>query len=96
VPLIGWSLLALVLDIGLNFMIPTTILGIVIWQLTSFFGYRFNLLYQASMVFKVLSDIGILMLVGSLPDYGQGLIKLWWVLSGKLRRAPKLVTMAAD
>jgi hypothetical protein len=125
VPLIGWSLLALVLalvvfqgwqvwrlrswperayvmsptrralDIGLNFSIPTAILAIVIWQLASFFGYRFNLLYQASMVFKVLPDVGILMLVGSVPDYAQGLIKLWWVLSGKLRPAPKLVTAAA-
>ena len=38
--------------------------------------------------------MNILMLVGSMPDYAQGLVKLWWALSGKLRPAPKLVTAA--
>jgi CubicO group peptidase (beta-lactamase class C family) len=53
-------------------------------QLARFFDYRFNLVYQASMIFKVLPDIAILMVVGTLPDYALGLIKLWWALS--LRR----------
>jgi CubicO group peptidase (beta-lactamase class C family) len=119
VPLLGWSLLALVLallifqawqvwhlrtwreraaamsplrralDIALNLIIPTTILGVILWQLAGFFDYRFNLLYQASMLFKVLPDIGILMLVGTLPDYAQGLIKLWWVMRRQVQTAPQ-------
>jgi CubicO group peptidase (beta-lactamase class C family) len=124
VPLIGWSVLALVvaltifqgwqvwrlrswreraggmsplrytLDIAANFIIPTTIMGVVVWQVAGFFDDRFNLLYQARMLFKVLPDIGILMLVGTVPDYAQGLIKLWWVSSGKVYRAPELVSAA--
>jgi hypothetical protein len=31
------------------------------------------------------------MLVGTLPDYAQGLIKLWWVLNGKVQTAPQPV-----
>jgi CubicO group peptidase (beta-lactamase class C family) len=74
------------LDIALNFLIPSVITGIVIWQSAQFFGYRFNLGYQMRMLlqFQVMPDIGILMLVGTLPDYAQGLIKSWWLLrSGK-------------
>ena len=70
-------------DIALNFAIPTAIMGVVIWQMANFFGDRFNLLYQLRMVFRFLPDIGILMLVGTLPDYAQGLVKLWWVARGK-------------
>ena len=54
-------------------------MGVVIWQMAGFFGDRFNLLYQLRMVFRFLPDIGVLMLVGTLPDYAQGLVKLWWV-----------------
>ncbi len=73
------------LDIGLNFAIPTAIMGVVIWQMAGFFGDRFNLLYQLRMVFRFLPDIGVLMLVGTLPDYAQGLVKLWWVARGQAR-----------
>ena len=78
-------------DIALHFAIPTAILGVVAWQLARFFDYRFNLVYQASMIFKVLPDIAILMLVGTLPDYALGLIKLWWALSPRRQTARALV-----
>jgi hypothetical protein len=81
-------------DIALNFIIPTTIMLIVIWRLAQFFDYRFNLLYQASNLFRFLPDIGILMLVGTVPDYVQGVVKLWWVLRPRRQTAPKLATAA--
>ena len=36
---------------------------------------------------RTLGDITVLMLVGSVPDYVQGLIRLVWVLTGKTRHA---------
>ncbi len=39
------------------------------------------------MVFRVLPDIGILMIVGTIPDYVQGLVKgAWLVFPGKSGR----------
>jgi len=69
-------------DIALNFIIPSAIIGIVLWQSAQFFGYRFNPAYQLRVLlqFQALPDIGILMLVGTLPDYAQGLIKLCWLI----------------
>ncbi|HEY0601987.1 MAG TPA: serine hydrolase domain-containing protein [Herpetosiphonaceae bacterium] len=67
-------------DIGLNFLIPSAILAVIIWRLALFFGDRFNLVQQAVMLFRALPDIGVLMLVGTVPDYAQGVIKLWWLL----------------
>ena len=67
-------------DISLNFLIPSAILAVVIWRLALFFGDRFNLMQQAAMLFRALPDIGVLMLVGTVPDYAQGVIKLWWLL----------------
>ncbi|HEY0736092.1 MAG TPA: serine hydrolase [Herpetosiphonaceae bacterium] len=74
-------------DIGLNFLIPSAILAVIIWRLALFFGDRFNLVQQAVMLFRVLPDIGVLMLVGTVPDYAQGLIKLWWWLLRPAARA---------
>lgn len=67
-------------DIGLNFLIPSAILAVIIWRLALFFGDRFNLQQQTAMLFLALPDIGVLMLVGTVPDYAQGVIKLWWLL----------------
>jgi CubicO group peptidase (beta-lactamase class C family) len=69
-------------DIGLNFAIPTAITGLVIWQVAGFFGDRFNLAQQAAAMFRVLPDIGLLIVLGTLPDYLQGLVKLAWLLRG--------------
>jgi CubicO group peptidase (beta-lactamase class C family) len=73
-------------DVAVSFLIPTLILGVVFWQIKNFYGYRFNLTYQLSTMFTTLPDISILMLVGSLPDYIQGLIKLYWVATGQTRK----------
>lgn len=73
-------------DIGLNFLIPTAILAVIIWQVAGLFGDRFNLRYQASMLFRELPDIGILMLVSTVPDYLQGLIKIGWLIRAARQR----------
>jgi hypothetical protein len=36
---------------------------------------------------RMLTDITILMIVGSVPDYVQGFVKLFWLVSGKTRQA---------
>jgi hypothetical protein len=51
----------------------------------AFFGYRFNLTYQMINMSRMLGDITILMIVGSLPDYVQGFMKLSWLMRGKGR-----------
>ena len=72
-------------EVAISFIIPTIILLVVYTQAKGFWGNRFNLAYQLSMLFSVLPDIGVLMIVGSVPDYVQGLMKLYWVLTGKTR-----------
>jgi CubicO group peptidase (beta-lactamase class C family) len=89
------SLARRTLDIALNFIIPTAILGIVTWQVAGFYGTRFNLIYQASNIFRFLPDIGILMVVGTLPDYAQGVIKLWWLLRERMQPRPTPVAAPA-
>jgi hypothetical protein len=72
-----------VLSIAISFIIPSVILIVIFSQVKNFFGYRFNFTYQIVMMFKTLPDISILFLVGTVPDYIQGLIKLVWVLREK-------------
>ncbi len=72
----AWSPLKLGWDVTLSFLIPTVILVIVFTQIKAFFGDRLNLTYQLLVMFRTLPDISILMLVGSLPDYAQGVAKL--------------------
>jgi CubicO group peptidase (beta-lactamase class C family) len=69
-------------DIGLNFAIPTMITSVVIWQVAGFFGDQFNLVQQTAMLFRWLPDIGMLIVVGTVPDYLQGIVKLVWLLRG--------------
>jgi len=73
-------------DVAVSFLIPTVILLVVFSQVKGFFGYRFNLTYQMTVMVRTLTDISILMLVGSVPDYAQGLAKLYWILAGKLHQ----------
>jgi hypothetical protein len=80
-----WSTLRKAWDVAISFLIPTVILFIVYTQLKAFYGYRLNLTYQLIIMSRTLGDIAVLMLVGSVPDYVQGLIKLFWVLTGKTR-----------
>lgn len=63
-------------DVAISFLIPTAILVIVIWQVSRFYGDRFNLWTNLAYFGRGLPDVFILMLVGSLPDYLQGIIKL--------------------
>jgi hypothetical protein len=52
----------------------------VYWQLKGFFGYRLNLTYQARMIAVTMADAAILIVLGIVPDYFQGLLKLFWAL----------------
>ena len=80
-------------DIAISFLIPTLILFLVFYQVRAFMGYRFNFTYQMITMFRTLPDIAILMLVGSVPDYVQGLVKLYWVINGRLTRAVPLSSL---
>jgi CubicO group peptidase (beta-lactamase class C family) len=66
-------------DVGLSFLIPTVILVFVMIQVRGFYGDRFNLWPTLVNLRLVLPDVFILMLIGSVPDYVQGIIKviLW-------------------
>ncbi|MCX7976240.1 MAG: beta-lactamase family protein [Bellilinea sp.] len=68
-------------DIAISFLIPTVILIVVLSQVAGFYGYRFNLITTLAYLPGGNPDIFILLLVGSLPDYIQGLIKLIWSFS---------------
>ena len=63
-------------DIGVSFLIPTVILVIVLSQVRAFYGNRFNLWPTLVNLRLVMPDVFILMLVGTLPDYVQGVIKV--------------------
>ena len=80
----GWSATKKAVDISLNFLIPTLILVVVFSQVKGFFGYRFNLTFQIATMGSMLTDITILMLLGSVPDYVQGMTKLYWVARDKV------------
>jgi len=66
-------------DVAISFIIPTAILTVVFWQVSAFYGNRFNLLASLAYMRFGLPDVFILMLVGTLPDYIQGIVKvvLW-------------------
>jgi CubicO group peptidase (beta-lactamase class C family) len=80
-----WSAPHKAWDVAVSFLIPTMILLVVFSQIKAFYGYRFNLTYQMLIMSRTLGDITVLMLVGSVPDYVQGFVKLFWVLTGKTR-----------
>jgi CubicO group peptidase (beta-lactamase class C family) len=66
-------------DVGLSFLIPTVILVFVMIQVRGFYGDRFNLWPTLVSLRLVMPDVFLLMLMGSVPDYVQGIIKviLW-------------------
>jgi CubicO group peptidase (beta-lactamase class C family) len=80
-----WSTAKKIWDVAISFIIPTVILIVVFSQIKAFYGYRFNLTYQLLIMSRTLTDIGVLMIVGSVPDYVQGFVKLFWLASGKTR-----------
>ena len=71
-----------ILGVSISFIIPSLILIIIYCQVRNFFGYRFNLTYQMVMMYKALPDISILLIIGIVPDYIQGFIKLAWAIRG--------------
>ena len=94
VHLTGWhartrsmSLVKVTFDIAISFVIPTAILIFVFSQIKAFYGYRFNLWPTMVMLPRATPDVFILMLVGSLPDYIQGFMKLSLLIVGKTRTA---------
>jgi CubicO group peptidase (beta-lactamase class C family) len=68
--------LKLAFDVAISFIIPTLILLVIFSQMKAYFGNRFNLVTTLYMMRFTLPDVFILMLVGSLPDYLQGLYKV--------------------
>jgi CubicO group peptidase (beta-lactamase class C family) len=73
--------------VAISFIIPVVILIIVFSQIKGFYGSRFNLLTSAFYFRLGLPDVFILLLIGTLPDFIQGGIKLRWALSDKAMRA---------
>lgn len=71
----------LILDVGLHFLIPTVILIIIASQLVKIFGDRFNPSVIPQVMVQMLPDMGLWMLVGTLPDYAMGIYKLVGVLA---------------
>ncbi len=67
-------------EVAISFLIPTIILIVVLWQIAGFYGYRFNLITTLAYLPTGNPDIFILLIIGSLADYIQGLIKLIWSL----------------
>jgi CubicO group peptidase (beta-lactamase class C family) len=80
-----WSPRKKIWDTAISFIIPTVILIAVFSGIKAFFGYRFNLTYQVINMTRTLTDITVLMFVGSVPDYVQGFVKLYWLVNGKTR-----------
>lgn len=81
-----WSTGRRIWDTVLSFLIPTAILVAVFSGIKAFFGYRFNFTYQIINMSSTLTDVAVLMVVGSVPDYVQGFVKLFWLVSGKTRK----------
>jgi hypothetical protein len=77
-------------DVAISFIIPTVILLVVFWQVSAFYGDRFNLWTNLAYFRLGLPDIFILMLVGVIPDYVQGLAKVRWTLAGGPHRSGEL------
>jgi CubicO group peptidase (beta-lactamase class C family) len=86
----SWSTGKKAWDVAISFLIPTIILVIVFNRVQSFMGYRFNFTYQMVTMFRTLPDIAILMVLGSVPDYVQGFMKLVWLLRGKAQQTQSL------
>lgn len=79
----GWPVLKLAWDVAISYIIPTIILIVVFTQVKGFLGTRFNWTYQMVVMARTLPDITTILFLGSVPDYVQGFIKLFWALTRK-------------
>lgn len=66
--------------VAISFIIPTAILVVIAYQLSGFWSHRFHPYSTFIMLPTVMPDMAILMLMGTLPDYVQGFLKLYWVM----------------
>lgn len=80
-----WSTGKKILDTAISFLLPTVILIIVFSQVKAFMGTRLNFTYQMITMSRTLPDIFVLMILGSVPDYVQGFVKLFWLVSRRTR-----------
>jgi hypothetical protein len=64
-------------------------------RVQAFMGYRFNFTYQMVTMFRTLPDIAVLMVLGSVPDYVQGFVKLYWLLSGFITKTKPAIQWSA-
>ncbi len=64
-------------DVAISFIIPTVIMIVVFWQVGNFYGDRFNFWINLAYFRFGLPDVFILMIIGTLPDYLQGFIKIF-------------------
>lgn len=86
-----WSFARKTIDTAISFIIPTVILFIIFSQVKAFLGYRFNLTYQMLIMFRTLPDISVLIIIGSVPDYIQGFVKLYWLLSHRTAKSQQVL-----
>ena len=63
-------------DIAISFLIPIIITTIIFWQVSNFYGNRFNFISSVAYLRQGMPDIFILMLIGTLPDITQGIVKI--------------------
>lgn len=83
----GWSPVKRAWDVAISFIIPTVILIVAFTQVKAFWGDRFNMSYQLLVMSRTLTDVTILMVVGTVPDYAQGVTKLVWGIKNRGRAA---------
>ena len=85
----AWSPARRAWDVAAHFVVPTAILLLVYTQVKGLLGDRFNLGSQLVVMWRTLTDITLLMIVSSVPDYAQGVIKAAWAAAdGARRRRP--------
>lgn len=64
-------------EISISFLIPVLITLIVFWQVSNFYGNRFNFISSVAYMRQGMPDIFILMIIGTVPDVIQGFIKIF-------------------
>jgi CubicO group peptidase (beta-lactamase class C family) len=92
----SWSTGKKIWDTAISFLIPTIILVFVFSQVKAFMGPRFNFTYQMITMFRTLPDIGVLMVLGSVPDYIQGFIKLYWFVRWDMPKTQNAIQWSAQ
>ena len=83
-------------EVTVSFLLPVVILAVVITQVKAFYGYRFNLVIQLQQVFRMIPEIGLVLVLGTIPDIIQGVIKLVWVARGNTQASRQSMAPARD